>query len=47
VGEERKNDYRMEGEDTAMLCSCGAPNCRGSVDLEHPTRAPLVHHKAY
>eukprot|EP00242_Pyramimonas_sp_CCMP2087_P002806 CAMPEP_0198229352 /NCGR_PEP_ID=MMETSP1445-20131203/114078_1 /TAXON_ID=36898 /ORGANISM="Pyramimonas sp., Strain CCMP2087" /LENGTH=139 /DNA_ID=CAMNT_0043909809 /DNA_START=509 /DNA_END=928 /DNA_ORIENTATION=- len=47
AGEELTYDYRMESEDTAMPCSCGAPNCRGSVDLEHPTpRNPLVQYKA-
>jgi SET domain-containing protein len=33
AGEELTFDYRMESDDTTMACSCGAPNCRGTIDI--------------
>jgi NuA3 HAT complex component NTO1 len=37
AGEELTYDYRMESEETTMPCTCGAPACRGTIDINGDT----------
>jgi len=41
-GEELTLDYNYDDTDETMRCICGAPNCRGTINIKQPVAGGLI-----